>query len=325
MARVFVTGATGFLGLNLIECLAGKGWDVTALHRPGSDLSVLKASGVKTVIGDILDPLSLRAALVPETDYVFHMAADTSVLKKDQTRQKAVNIDGTKNIIAAALNARVRRFVYTSTASVYGAHKSLIDEETEQSGKHSPIHYIQTKSQAESSVRMAAERGLDAVICNPGHIIGRHDQAGWARMFLHIKNGTLPGIPPGSGSFAHAKEVAATHIAAAEKGRSGENYILGGPHFTFAQLIHEIGKLLKKDMPSGVTPGFLIKMNAWYLEYCARLTKKNPSISLDAARFVCQHHILNSAKAEKELGYNPPPLQTALIDCYRWLAEKGAI
>ena len=325
MARVFITGATGFLGLNLMECLAEKDWDVTALYRPGADLTRLNKFPVTLVEGDITDPASLSRAMPKDIDYVFHVAADTSVVRKYRARQKTVNVDGARNVITAALNAGARRLIHTSSASTYGGHKDMIDETAPQTGRWSPIHYTRTKSEAEKAVRTAAECGLDAVICNPGHILGRYDLTGWAQIFMHVKNGTLPGIPPGSGSFAHAKEVAKAHIAAAESGKSGENYFLGGPHMSFAALAREISRLLKIDMPVTTTPGFLIRLGAWLGESRALLTGKEPSLSLDAARFVCQHHVICSKKAERVLGYQPPPIKTALIDCYRWLAERGLI
>ncbi|HHK40801.1 MAG TPA: NAD-dependent epimerase/dehydratase family protein, partial [Planctomycetaceae bacterium] len=126
----FVTGATGFLGLNLVEVLLEGGWHVTALHRPSSDCSRLQGLNVELVEGDILDRDSLKAAIPPGVDAVFHVAADTSMWSRAAARQERINVDGTRNVIAAAIERRAGRMIHTSTIAVYGFQDGIITEES---------------------------------------------------------------------------------------------------------------------------------------------------------------------------------------------------
>jgi nucleoside-diphosphate-sugar epimerase len=172
----FVTGGTGFLGLNLIEQLARLGWRVTALHRPSSDLRGIARFAVRLVAGDLLDPPSVARAVPDGVDVVFHLAADTSMWSGHKDRQQRINVGGTRHVVEAALAAGAGRLVHTSTWNVYGLEQSEISEELPQQGKVSRINYDRTKWLAEEEVRRGIGRGLDAVIVNPAHIIGRYDR-----------------------------------------------------------------------------------------------------------------------------------------------------
>ena len=120
----FVTGGTGFVGLNLIEQLVGQGWAVTALHRPTSDLRAIRRFPVRLVAGDLLDPASLRRAIPESVDALFHLAADISVWSKHAARQTRINVEGTRNVVDAALAAGVRRMVHTSTGTLMGSSRA---------------------------------------------------------------------------------------------------------------------------------------------------------------------------------------------------------
>ena len=225
MARksAFVTGSTGFLGLNLVEQLTQADWRVIALHRPSANLNHLREFPVETVEGDLTDLDSLRRAMPQDLDAVFHVAADTSMWSRHAARQTEVNVVGTVNVLEAARAAKARRLVHTSTWTTYGLEQGDISETCPQLGGTSWINYNRTKFLAEEKVRAAVKNGLEAVIINPCHIMGRYDRHGWARLILNLCNKWIPAAPPGAGSFCHAREVARAHIAAAERGRVGQN------------------------------------------------------------------------------------------------------
>jgi nucleoside-diphosphate-sugar epimerase len=132
--RAFVTGGTGFLGLNLVEQLVAAGWQVTALHRTTSDLSKIRRFPVDLVVGDLTDPASLRRAVPRALETVFHVAADTSVWSRHDDRQTRINVDGTRHVVEAALASGARRFVHTSTWNVYGLEQGAIRESSPQLG-----------------------------------------------------------------------------------------------------------------------------------------------------------------------------------------------
>lgn len=330
MALGFVTGATGFLGQNLVHELSARGWDVIALVRePGSQAakSLAKLPNVKISKGDIRIAHTLVKAMPLGLDVVFHCAADTSTWSGHGTRQSEVNIEGTRNVIYATYEAKAQVMVHVSTASVYGDQKALpYDESAIKRGRSSISNYVRSKLEAERAVVRAVERGLEAVIVNPGHIMGRFDKNNWATLIKMTDQETLPGIPAGSGCFAHARSVALAIIRAAEVGKSGENYLLGGPHASFETVITLIAEELGKEAPNRVVPGWLLdKLGRWN-GFKSKFTRKPPNgMTREAAWFVSHDDHFTSHKAITQLGYAPPNLQTVVRDAVAWQAQQGAV
>ena len=237
-----VTGATGFLGLNLVRELTGAGWDVIALHRHGSDLKHLRRFPVRLAEAALEDPASLERAAPEGLDAVFHTAADLSSWRGHRDRQTRANVDGTRHMVELALRRKARKFVHTSTTGVYGLPREPFDESAPHLGLGSGFHYQHTKALAEDEVRARRRRGLDAVILNPANIIGAFDGAAvWSRLIVLAATGKLPAVPPGGGSFCHGAAVARAHVAAVEKGRTGENYILGGADASYRDVVRTLG------------------------------------------------------------------------------------
>jgi nucleoside-diphosphate-sugar epimerase len=326
--RAFVTGGTGFLGYHIIVQLLDRGWEVTAMHRPSSDTRRLNALNVQCVEASLEDPASLVAAVAPETDAVFHVAGNTNMWSVNNARQTRDNVDGTLNIVDAALERRVKRLIHTSSISAYGFHRKTITESSPSTALDSGLNYMRTKCLGESIVKRAATgRGMDAVILNPCAIVGSHDPHGWSRFFVMIDNGTLPGIPPGANSFCHAGEVAKAHVNAFEKGRCGENYILSGINASFLELVRAIGRILDKPVPHKTAPAALL-MTLGYVEHAISLiTRKEPTLTPEKARLVTSRRVLGSSdKAARELGYNPSvPLERMLQECCQWMRQEGLL
>lgn len=321
----FVTGATGFLGQNLVERLAGAGWSVTAFHRPRARLGIIERLGVAHAEGNLLVPRDVRAAMPEGVDAVFHVAADTSMWRGHRVRQARVNVEGTRNVLAASFGAGAKRFVHVSTVGVYDHAHGPIDESTPQVGGRSAVGYVKTKFLAELLVRTAVERGLDAVIVNPTHIVGRYDRHNWARLIVMAATGRLPGVPPGSGSFAHGQAVADALIAAAERGRRGENYLLGGPEATFLELVREAGRLAGRRVPRRASPAILLRLAGHGGQLMGWLTGREPRVTPEGVGFALAHIRVVSAKAERELGYRPTPFAAMVEDSFRWLEAEGLI
>jgi len=319
MKTAFVTGGLGFLGRNLLEQLAARGWKVWVMDSSDNGIPPRLKSTVRLIKGDITDESSCTRALPENMDAVFHLAGNTSHWKLGDRLQTRVNVNGTRNMAAAALKRKARRFIHTSSIAAFGFQPRRITETTESTALRSRINYFRTKRLAELEVHRGIENGLDAVILNPGNIIGPHDYAGWSRMFLMIHQGKLPGIPPGKGSFCSAREVASAHIDAFERGRRGHHYLLGGADASFQDLCVEIGKLLGKPVSKKATPPYLLKIAGRVSLWGSYLTRKEPPLTPEKAELVSSELICDSDKAVREIGYRTAPLNTMLKECYNWL------
>ena len=325
MKTAFVTGGAGFLGLNLVEQLVSAGWEVVVFDTAAANAAQIEKRGVSLVKGDITDPASCERALPAGVDAVFHLAGDTSHWKLGDARQTTVNVEGTRNVVAAALRGKARRLVHTSSIAAYGFQPSRITEEMRSTALDSSINYFRSKRLAELEVQRGGERGLDAVILNPSNILGPHDRSGWSRFFGLIEQGRLPGVPPGRASFCHAREVAAAHVAAFERGHSGHHYLLGGADATFLELVQQIGKLLGQPTPSRVTPAFLSKLAGRLSLWGSYLARREPDLTPEKATLLSSELLCSSEKADRELGYRSVPLQTMLEDCHRWMLAEGLL
>jgi nucleoside-diphosphate-sugar epimerase len=174
-------------------------------------------------------------------------------------------------------------------------------------------------------VKAAAVEGFAAVIVNPGHIIGRYDTHNWARMIIMAARGTLPGVPPGSGSFCHGAAAAEAMIAAAARGRTGENYLLGGADALFLDVVQTIGRIAGKKVPRRAMPAVALKLYARVVTGIAALTGREPQVTPEAAAIVTGHARIDSSRAIRELGYQPVALETMLQDSYRWMKDEGLL
>jgi dihydroflavonol-4-reductase len=320
-----VTGATGFLGLNLVRQLTDAGWEVIALHRPGSELKYLSRFPVRLTEAT-LDADSLERAVPDGLDALFHAAADVSSWRGHRDRQTRANVDGTRHLVDVAIRHGVRKFVHTSTTSVYGLPSQPFDEAAPQLGRGSRFHYQHTKALAEDEVRRGIDRGLDAVILNPANIVGAYDvHSTWSRFIRLAAEGSMPAVPPGRCSFCHAAEVARAHVAAAERGRTGENYILGGADAAYLDVVRTLSEILQRDLRARSVPAPVLRLAGRALGLASRFTGSEPFVTPDAAAYLTATLICRSDKAIRELGYRPVPLRVMLEDCCRWMKEEGLL
>ncbi len=325
MPHAFITGGTGFVGLNLVAELTGLGWTVTALHRPASDLTYLKRFPVRLVVGSIIDPAALAAAVPQDIDVVFHVAGNTNQWSRRNDEQTRDNVEGTANVVQAALRAGAKRLIHTSSISAYGDIGGTVDETTPSAAARSWINYQRTKWLGEEKVRQGIAQGLPAVIMNPGGILGRYDLHTWARLFRLIDKGRLPGIPPGVTSFAHVREVAKAHIAAAERGTVGEKYLLAGTDASYLDLFTTIGRVMRKPIPKRVLPAAFLRLYARFDTALATVKGKPPTLTPEMAASTIRRISVPSIKAQRELGFRIVPLEVMVKDCFDWLVAEGKL
>ncbi len=319
----FVTGATGFLGLNLVEQLTLDGWHVTALHRASSNLTYLCRFPVTLAAGTVEDPASLQAAMPADVDAVFHVAGDVSFWRGHNARQRRVNREGTRHVLTAARQAGAKKFVHTSSIAAYGLPHGSFDESAPLAGEGSWIGYIDSKARGEEEVQKAVAAGMDAVILNPANIVGPYDTAHWSQLFALIAEDRLPGIPPGRAPFCHVRDVARAHITAAERGRTGENYILGGPLATYSEAFAVVGKLLGHPVKARPLPAFALKLAACLSELRALPTRTEPDLTREMAALLSADIQAQSSKAARELGYKSLSLEAMFRDCHDWLRAES--
>ncbi|MFC3052026.1 NAD-dependent epimerase/dehydratase family protein [Kordiimonas pumila] len=325
MKTAFVTGATGFLGRHLVDVLLEQGWHVTAMVRNIQSAQKILGDKVTLKKGDLTIPQTIFAAIPDKVDAVFHTAADTSTWAKEEKRQSAVNIEGTRMLLQAILDKDVHRLIHVSSIAVFGEQENLITEKTARTGAESWIPYTHTKSFAERKVKEAVDRGLDAVIVNPTHIIGRYDSHNWARLILRMANGTLPGTPPGRGNFANGRAVAEATVAAYTLGKTGHNYILGGPNVSFHEFLETAAREIGNIKPPAVMPEFLLKTYAKVLSIKAKFSDTRPTVTLEEAHMACEKMDVSSEKAIKELGYKIIPLEQSVRESITYLKEADLL
>jgi dihydroflavonol-4-reductase len=321
-----VTGATGFVGAAVARALLRRGHRVRVLARPTSDRRNLANLSVEIAEGAMEDPKSLARA-VGECRYLFHVAADYRLWVPDPAPMFRTNVGGTRELMAAALAAGVDRVVYTSSVATLGVVPGgAADEQTPSTAADMIGAYKRSKFEAEEVVRdFARERGLPVVIVNPSAPVGPGDikPTPTGRMILEAARGQMPAFVDTGLNIVHVDDVAEGHLAAAEKGRLGERYVLGGENMSLAEILAMVCRAVGKRPPWLRLPhGALIPV-AIGAELAARITGRQPLITLDAVRMSRKRMYFSSGKASRELGYRPRPARDAIVDAITWFRANG--
>lgn len=325
MRQAYVTGATGFVGMNVVLSLLDHGWSVTALYRPDSHTTDLERLPVKRVPGDITDIESLRASMPPGPDAVVHVAGNVNMWSQGNAEQSRDNVDGTANMVQVALERGARKFVYTSSIAAFGLHDSRVDESTPENATRSWINYPRTKALAEREVRRGIDKGLDAVILNPASVIGAYDRHNWSTMIYLACKGRLLAVPAGSGSFCHAGEVARAHVTAIDKGRTGHNYLLGGTDASYLDLARVVGEVTGRKVPRRTVPPSVLWAASRVMTWSYPLHRRRSPLTPEAAKLTSIDMLCSNDKAQRELGHQPVPLRPMIEECYRWMLEEGRV
>jgi dihydroflavonol-4-reductase len=324
-----VTGASGFVGSAVARALIGSGYGVRALVRRGSPRVNLDGLGLEIVEGDMRDA-EVVAAAVKEVRYVFHVAADYRLWAPDAGEIMRTNVNGTRVVMAAARGAGVERIVYTSSVATLKLEADLrpADETNPLTEQEAIGAYKRSKVAAERLVEdMVDSSGLPAVIVNPSTPIGPRDvrPTPTGRIIVEAASGRMPAFVDTGLNLVHVDDVAAGHVAALERGRIGERYILGGENLTLAELLARIAVLTRRRPPRIRLPRALIYPLALGAETAARVTRREPFVTRDGLRMAKYKMFFTSAKAQRELGYTSRPVEEALIDALAWFRARGTV
>jgi dihydroflavonol-4-reductase len=321
-----VTGATGFVGSAVARALLGRGHRVRVLARPNSDRRNLAGLAVEIAEGDMENARSLARA-VAGCRYVYHVAADYRIWVPDPAPMFRANVEGTRDLLTAALDAGAERVVYTSSVATLGlvAGRSA-DEETPSTIGDMIGPYKRSKFTAEEVVRgLVQERGLPAVIVNPSTPVGPGDikPTPTGRLIVEAARGQMPAFVDTGLNIVHVDDVAEGHLAAAEKGRIGERYILGGENMALAEILAEVAQAVGRRPPWLRVPHGVLFPVAIGAELAARVTGRDPFVTLDGVRMSRKKMYFTSEKASHELGYAPRPAREAIADAVSWFEANG--
>ena len=330
--KCLVTGASGFVGANLVHELVARGHDVRALVRAGSDRRGLADASCEQVEGDVGDRGRMEAVLRGR-DWCFHVAASYHLWLRDYRPMYAANVGGTRNVIESAAAAGCSRVVYTSTVgcialpTTSGARVVPTDEATPVSGARMTNHYKRSKWQAEQVALELAQQGAPVVIVNPSAPIGPRDvkPTPTGRVIVDFLNRRMPACLDTGLNWVHVRDVAIGHILAAEKGRIGERYILGHAdgNWTMRRTFEVLERLSGIRGPRMRIPYSVAFLAACLDETVARVTGKPPRAPLAGVRMAKYKMFFNPAKAIRELGLPQTPPEQALSDAVDWFRANG--
>ena len=326
--KALVTGTSGFVGSAVARRLAADGHELRVLLRPTSDRRNLDGFDAEIAMGDLSDAASLKSA-VSGCDAVFHVAADYRIWVPDGgASMYRANVDGTRDLVRAAAEAGVDRFVYTSSVAVLGAGKDgAVSDETTLSTETDMIsHYKKSKFLAEKEVdRLVREEGAPVVIVNPSAPFGPRDikPTPTGRIVLDAAKGRMPAYLDTGLNAVHVDDVAEGHLLAFEKGEIGERYILGGENLSLREIIEIVTAYVGRPGPKQKLPRAPLFPVAWVAEQLGRLTGREPAVTLDALRMAAKFMYYSSEKAGRQLGYAPRPAREALTDAVDWYRANG--
>jgi dihydroflavonol-4-reductase len=323
---VFVTGGSGFVGAAVVRQLLKAGYAVRALVRETSPRVNLEGLPVEMAIGDLSDRRAVERALRGCSGLI-HVAADYRIWVPDPQQMLLVNVEGTRNVMRAALDAGVERIVHTSSVGTLGIVKDGPgDEDSPVSEKDMIGPYKRSKFLAEGLVRrMVAEEGLPAVIVNPSTPIGPFDirPTPTGRLILEAAANRVPAYVDTGLNIVHVDDVARGHLLAYEKGRVGERYILGGDDLHLVEILAEIASLYGRRPPRLRLPHATVVPIAFLAQAWARAWGGEPFATIDGIRMARKRMFFTSERARRELSYAPRPARDALRDAVAYFAGRG--
>jgi dihydroflavonol-4-reductase len=326
---VFVTGATGFVGSHVARALGEQGADLRLLVRARSNLKNVEDIKADLVTGDLRDPASLEKGMAG-CEVVFHVAADYRLWVRDPEEMYRSNVEGTRAILEAARKNKVRRVVYTSSVATMGftSNGQPADENSPVSLDNMIGPYKRSKFQAEQVAIEAARARQDVVIVNPSTPVGECDikPTPTGRIVVDFLKRKFPAYVDTGLNLVDVKECARGHLAALEKGRSGERYILGGENLTLKQILDKLGAITGLPSPTLRVPYVLALATGVVDEIVTgRIRGREPRATIDAVRMGRKKMFVSSAKAERELGWKAGSVDGALQRAAEWFKQNGYV
>jgi nucleoside-diphosphate-sugar epimerase len=318
--KYFVTGATGFIGGVVARKLAAQGHEVITLARSPEKAGDLKALGIAVHKGDITEKETLQAPMTG-VDGVFHIAGWYKIGVKDKSVGQRINVDGTRNVLEVMRDLGIHKGVYTSTLAINSdTHGKEVDESYHFTGTHIS-EYDRTKAAAHDVAESFIKQGLPLVIVMPGLVYGIGDTSSTRTTFIQYLQGKLPLLPLGTAfSWGHIDDIADAHLLAMEKGRSGEKYIIAGPTHTLVEGMELAEKITGVRTPAiRATPG-VMRVSAGLMGVLENVISVPETFASETLRVTAGvTYIGSNAKARRELGYNPRPLEQGLRE---WLPHE---
>jgi dihydroflavonol-4-reductase len=321
-----VTGATGFVGANLVEALNRKGWRVRALRRKSSSLKALEGLDCESAFGDVVDFDSVDAA-TRDIEIVFHVAATATYWRSDTATMYRVNVDGTQNLMRAAKANRVKRVIFVSSAAAIGKPPfgNMRDESGTFNLQPHEYHYGYTKHLAEEAARENVREGLDVVTINPSIIMGPRDvNFIGGSIITELSKRDIPFVPPGGVGMIDVADVCEAMIAAVERGRTGERYLLNGENLWHTDVLRVCKNVVGRNGGVGVLPKPLAKALAYPIDWLRALRFDLP-LSGEQLRLACETFWFDSSKARKELSLTTRPFHETAQRTFEWYVNNGYI
>jgi dihydroflavonol-4-reductase len=309
-----------------VRKLVAKGHQVHVLSRPNNNRHNLEGLEIEIVEGDLTKPETYRNSL-KDCRNLFHVAADYRIWVPNPDAMNKVNVDGTRALMVAALDAGVKRIVYTSSVATLGstADGKPATEDTPVSFSNMIGPYKKSKFLAEQEVmRMIQHQQLPAVIVNPSTPVGPRDikPTPTGRIVINALNGMIPAYVNTGLNVVHVDDVATGHLLALEQGKVGERYILGGTDMELREILAAIAKIAGHSPPKIKLPIKALYPVAYCMELTARYTGREPMLTRDSLEMAKKKMYFSSAKAEKELGYTFRPAEEAIADAITWFQAE---
>ena len=329
--RIFLTGATGFVGHHVAKALAAEGAELRLLTRKTSNLANLEGIGMgpggDTVVGDLLAPESLRSAL-QGCDALVHVAADYRLWIPDPAQMYRANVDGTRELLRLAREAGIPRVVYTSSVATmhFRTDGIVINEDTPVSLADMVGHYKRSKFLAELEAIKAAEAGQQVMILNPTTPIGPNDSkpTPTGRIFVDFLNRKFPAYVDTGLNLVDVAEVARAHVVALTRGTPGRRYILGGENLSLKQILDKMSAITGIPSPTAKIPFAIAATYAFFEEWITgRIRGKEPRATLEEVRMGRKKMYASSARAEQELGFRLLPVYPAMRAAIEWFRAHG--
>ncbi|MBO6515682.1 MAG: NAD-dependent epimerase/dehydratase family protein [Bacteroidia bacterium] len=323
--RIFVTGADGLLGNNMVRLLLEEKHEVKVFIQTGKDPGYLKGLNIEVSYGDLLNYDELNTAMAG-AEVVINAAAVTDTWPNQGPLYWKVNVDGVENVIRAVKENNVKRLIHVGTANSFGPGdaSSPGDETRPFEGYRYKLDYITSKYKAQQLVlKEVKENNLPALIVNPTFMIGPYDvKPSSGKMIISVIKGKVPGYAPGGRNFVYVLDVAQAVVNAVTRGKIGECYILGSTNLSYKDMFSKIASIFDVKPPKMGIPGLAVLVYGRVLSIVGKLSGKEPVISYPLALISNEYHYYSSQKAVKELGMPQTDIEYAINQAVEWFKQE---
>jgi dihydroflavonol-4-reductase len=324
--RILLTGATGFLGNNLLRVLLDDNHEVTATIRPTSNRRPLDGLAIETVVGELHEAEFVKSALSDDIELVIHSAGLIHIGWTKLAESRKANVESTRQLAEACRRRNVRMVFVSSVDALAAGSVEKLATEIDRYPAKPQCSYVVSKREAEDVFREQTGMGLNGIIVHPGFMIGPWDwKPSSGQMMLSIAGSITPFAPQGGCSAVDVRDVACGIVAAMRHGRPGENYVLGGTNLTYLELWKLMAQTIGKQGPRRNLPNWLNAAAGRCGDFIGRITRNEPLVNSAACQMGCLFHWYSSEKAIRDFGYRIGDISIALEDAWNWFVEYGYV